>query len=81
MWRILPVVLQGDEGADRVLQRHRWIGAMELVQGDLVQPEPPQAALTCLTQVLRPAVRIQPFGAWPYESTLGGDDRSVRIGM
>jgi hypothetical protein len=77
----LALVLQGDEGADRVLQRHRRVGAMQLIQVDLVQPEPPQAALTRLTQVLRPAVGIQPIGGWPYESTLGGDDQTVRIGM
>ena len=77
----LALVLQGDEGADRVLERHRRVGAVELVQGDLVEPEPPQAALACLTQVLGPAVGIPPPGARPHEAALGGDDQIVRIGM
>jgi hypothetical protein len=32
-------------------------------------------------RVLRPAVGVQPPGAWLYESTFGGDDQIVRIGM
>ncbi len=77
----LALVLQLDEGADRLLQRHRRIGAVELVEGDLLQAQPPQAALARRAQVLGAAVGGPPSGPGRYEAALGGDDEIVRIGV
>jgi hypothetical protein len=54
---------------------------MELIQGDLVQPQASQAALARLPQMFRPAVGIPPSGARAYESTLGRDDQILRVRM
>ncbi len=56
MCRILPWLLEGHQGTDRVLQRHCGVGPVELVERDLVELEPPQAALAGRDQVLGPAV-------------------------
>jgi len=52
----LALILEGDEGTDRVLQRHCGVGPVELVERDLLEFEPPQTSLGGLDQVLRPAV-------------------------
>src|SRR4029453_3168662 len=67
------------DGADRVGQRHRRIGAVELVQRYLLQPEPSQAAFADLAEVRRPAVGLPAVGAWPDQAALGRDDQVVRV--
>src|ERR1700722_12601075 len=52
---------------------------MELVEVDLLQPPPPQAALTRLTEVFRAAVRLPAARTGSQEAALGRDDQAVRI--
>ena len=79
MWRILPCVLQLDQGADRLLERHLRVGPVELVQRDLLQAQPAQAALAGRAEVLGPAVGRPPPGPGAFEAALGGDDQVVGI--
>jgi hypothetical protein len=76
----LALLLQRDQSADRVFERHVRVGPMELIQGDLVQPQASQAALTCLPQMFRPSVGLPLSGAGADKSTLGRDDRSSEYG-
>src|SRR6478672_9241220 len=75
----LALVLQLGDRADRVGQRHRRVGAVKLVQRHLLQPEPSQAALADLAEVLRPAVGLPAVGARPDQAALGRDDQVVRV--
>ena len=64
----LALLLQRDQSADRVFERHVGVGPMELIQGDLIQPQASQAALACLPQMFGPAVGIPLSGAGAYAS-------------
>ena len=57
MWRILPCVLQLGQGADRLLERDLRVGPVELVERDLFQAEPLQAAVQRGAEVLGATVR------------------------
>ena len=54
---------------------------MKLVEGDLIDLEPTEAAFAGLSQVLGTPVDGPPVRAGPYESTLGGDDEILGIGV
>ena len=75
----LALILQLDEGADGIFEWHRRVGAMKLVERDLFQLQPPQAAFAGADEVLGPAVLRPLPGAWSLEPALGRDDHVVRI--
>jgi hypothetical protein len=77
----LALLLQPDQSADRVFERHVRVAPMELIQGDMVQPQASQAALASLPQMFRSAVGMPLSGAGAYESTLGRDDQILRVRM
>jgi hypothetical protein len=52
---------------------------VELVERDLFKLEPPQASLTGLDQVLRPAVGRPPSRTGALEAALGRDHEVVRV--
>lgn len=57
----LALVLQLGQHADRLGDGHPRVGPAELVQVDPVEPQPGQAALASLAQVLGPVIRIAPY--------------------
>ena len=59
----LPFLLQAHELAHRIFERHPWIGRMQLVQVDALQPEPAQAPFAGGTQVRRMRVAIPVIGS------------------
>ena len=75
----LALLLEGDECTDRVLQRHRGVGPVELVQRDLFELEPSQASLAGLDQVVRPAVLRPLPGTGALEAALGRDHEIIRV--
>jgi hypothetical protein len=75
----LARVLQLDQRADGVLDRHRGVGPVELVERDLVELEPPQAALARLPQVVRMPVDRPLTGPGALQPALGGDHEVVRV--
>src|ERR1039457_1144105 len=76
-----PGVLQFSERADRLGDRHLRIWPVELVQGNLIQPQPPQAALAGLPEMLGAPVRLPAPRTGPPQPALGRDDEIVRVGM
>ena len=75
----LALLLEGDQCADRVLQRYRGVGPVELVERDLLELEPPQASLAGLDQVVRPAVLRPLPGTGALEAALGRDHEIIRV--
>jgi hypothetical protein len=69
----LPLLDQPLHGTDRVLDRHGRIDAVLIVQIDDVHPEPLEARITRLDDVLGPAVDGRaPLGR-PHLAELGGE--------
>jgi hypothetical protein len=54
---------------------------VQLIEVDPVETEPPQAALTCCSQVRWPAVGAKLPRTLPNRAALGGDHHIVGIGM
>src|SRR5690242_4877840 len=75
----LALVLHFGDRADGLGQRHRRVGAVELVQPELPEPQPPQAALAGLAQVLGPAVGLPAVRARADQAALGRDHQVVRV--
>jgi hypothetical protein len=75
----LALVLQLGERADRLGQRHLPVRPVELVQRDLLEPEPPQAALARLPQVFRAPVGVPAARAGPDQAALGRDHQVVWV--
>jgi hypothetical protein len=76
-----PACLQLVESADRLLDRDLRIGPVELVQRDLVEPQPPQAALAGPPEVSGPSVGYPASRAGPGQAALGRDDEVIGIGV
>jgi hypothetical protein len=74
MWRILP-----SSCSSRRAPIESVIGAMELVQGDLLELQPAQAAVAGGAKVLGSTVRGPLVGTRPLEPALGGDHHVVGI--
>ena len=74
----LPLVAELLERADRLLERHLGIVAVQLVQVDPLELQPAQARLARLAQMLGPAV-ADPVLQSPAEPALRRDDEPVRI--
>jgi hypothetical protein len=55
----LALCLQIGERTHRLLERHRRVDAVELVQVDPLEPEPPEALLAGLAQVRGPAIGVK----------------------
>ena len=55
-WRILPCCFQLRHGADRVLDRHRLVDAMDVVEVDVIGAEPREALVARLHHVVRMAL-------------------------
>ena len=77
----LPDVAHLLERAERILHRHLGIHGVQLVEIDPLQPQPLQAPVNTLLQILRPPVRHPLPGAWPGKPALGRDDDSFRVRM
>ena len=75
----LPLGLQLDERAERVLERHLRVGPVELVERDLLEPEALQAAVARVAQVLGAPVRRPPVRAGPLEPALGRDHEILGV--
>ena len=60
---------------------HLGIGAVELVERDLVELQPGQAPVAGLAQVLRTPVGLPLVRPRPRQPALGGDDEIVGIGV
>src|ERR687897_248603 len=73
------LVLQLLHRSNGVLQRHLRVGRMQLVDVDPLQPEPAQAALARLLQVLRAAVARPLPRPGAQETALRGDHQPVGI--
>jgi hypothetical protein len=67
----LPRGLQISERANGVFQRHAWIGRVQLIEIDPLQPQPPQTPLAGGVQMLRPAVRVPGLAPGPRQTALG----------
>ena len=76
----LALVVQFDEGSDRIGDRDLRIGAMELVQGDLRELKPAQAAVAGGTKVLGSTVRGPLVGTRPLSPPLVAITRSSGYG-
>ena len=82
----LALLLEGDQGTDRVLERHSRVRPVELVERDLFKLQPAQATLTGLEEVLRPTIGRPLSGTGALEAALGCDHQIVwvrveRLGM
>ena len=75
----LALVLEGDQCADRVLQRHLRVGPVELVERDLFELEPPQTTLAGLDQVLWPPVGRPLSRSGAHEAAFGRDHEIIRV--
>ena len=77
----LALRLQLDERADRVLVGHLRVGSVELVEGDLLEPEPAEAVVTHLTQMVGVRVRRPPAGTGALEAAFCRDHQvgGVRV--
>ncbi len=73
----LAGVLQRLNGAERLLERHQLVDAVQLPQVDLLDAEPAQAHLDALPQVLRSRELLPDTGAASGEPALGPDDHAV----
>src|SRR6476620_10655549 len=77
----LALVLQFDEGSDRLVIADTRIGAMELVEGNLVQSQSPQTSLARCLEMFGPAVDWPPVRAGPLVSPFRGDDEVIGIAV
>ena len=77
----LALVLQSLQRADRFLKWDFGIGAMKLVEIDLIDPQALQAALARRAQMLGPAVGIPLARPRPLEPTFGRDHELFGIGV
>ena len=80
MCRILPSSLSCTSAPSDSASGTR-VGPVELVQRNLVQPQPLQAALARRAQVLGPAVGVPAARTRPDQAALGSDDEVVGIGV
>ncbi len=77
----LAFLLQLHQLAERILERHRRIDRVQLVQVDALELELAQARLACRAQMLRTPV-VGPLGLRrPFEAALRGDDQPLRVRM
>src|SRR5579859_4090545 len=76
-WRTLPLPDQPSQRAHRVLDRHRRIDPVDVVEIDRVHAEALQAGLAALRDVFRPAVRAGAAVGEPDVAELGGQDDLV----
>ena len=77
----LALALESDQLADLLLERHLGIDAVELEERDLLQPQPPEAHLALLAQVLGPADGDPEVGPGAHQPGLGGDHELAGIGV
>jgi hypothetical protein len=77
----LALVLQFLQRPDRFLVRHPRVGAVQLVEVDRLDPQPPQRALAGLAQVLGPPFRLPLAGAGAQEAALGRDHQALGVGV
>ncbi len=75
----LALGAQLGDGAHRVLERDRGVGAVQLVERHLVEAQPLEAAVERGAQVPRPAVGPPLAGAVAQQAALGGHD-DVAVG-
>src|ERR1700722_9474363 len=75
----LTCLLQVDERADRVLVGHGWIGRMELIDVDPVEPEALEASVQRGAQTLWIALRGPLVWARAAVAALGGDHEALGI--
>ena len=75
----LAFVLQLHQGADRFLEGHLRIGAVELIDIDLFDSETLQATLARGTQVLGTPIRLPCTGPRPVQPALGRDHEVLGV--
>ena len=75
----LALVLQLHQRADGFGVRHLRIRPVQLVERDLLELQPAQAALAGLAKVLWPPVRVPAPGTWPDLASFGCDHQIVGI--
>ena len=77
----LALALESGQLADLLLERDLGIDAVELEERDLLQPQPAEAHLALLAQVLGPAQRVPEVGPGAHHPGLGGDHELAGIGV
>src|SRR6266550_8491900 len=77
----LALAFQFHKSADGFLERHLRIRTVKLIDIDLFDPQPLQAALTGGAKVLRAPVRFPHAGPRPVKPSLGGNHEILRIRM
>src|SRR6185503_19832148 len=77
----LAVAPRALQEAELLLVGHRGVDAMQLIEIDALEPEPPQAAVESVLQAGSPAVDLPAIGSGPVELALGGNHQSRWIRM
>jgi hypothetical protein len=75
----LAGLLQLDQRPDRLLDRHLWVGPVQLVEVDPVDRQAAQAHRHALAQVLGPPDRLPDTDSGPGQPALGRDDQVLRV--
>ena len=77
----LALLAQRCDRLHRSLERDLPVDRVQLVEVDPIDPEPAEAPLARLPQVLRAAVRLPPPRPGADEAALGGDCQVIGIGV
>jgi len=79
MCRIFPCSFRVTRAPTESSSGTAGVGPVELVERDLLEPQPAQAALAGLDQVLGPAVDRPLAGARALQAALGRDHEVIRV--